>query len=70
MAKIPIVAFIFFGLVLTIASKYLQDGKDPFFQSFFYVGLLFIVWVVIRIIIKILIRFSFGLIERIRVNLL
>ncbi|MFH1770607.1 MAG: zinc-ribbon domain-containing protein [archaeon] len=54
MTKIPVVVILFFGVLLSFFSKYLQEGKDPFFQGFFYVGLIFITWGIIRIIIGII----------------
>lgn len=50
MAKIPGLVIFVFGILITFFSKYLQEGKDPFFEIFFYIGIVFIAWGIIRII--------------------
>lgn len=50
MAKISGLVIFVFGVLITFFSKYLQEGKDPFFEIFFYVGIVFIAWGIIRII--------------------
>ncbi|MBU0667032.1 MAG: zinc-ribbon domain-containing protein [Nanoarchaeota archaeon] len=52
MAKIPGVAYIIVGIIISVYSKLMvsKTGKDPFLDIFFYIGAFFVFVGVVKII--------------------